>query len=54
MNWMIVSMLKLSRIDAGVVEFEKEEVCLAELIKEASDNLAIISEIKNVPVNVCS
>ena len=28
MNWMIVSMLKLSRIDAGVVEFEKEEVCL--------------------------
>lgn len=54
MNWMIVSMLKLSRIDAGVVEFEKEEVCLAELIKEASDNLAIISEIKNVPVNVCT
>lgn len=54
MNWMIVSMLKLSRIDAGVVEFEKEEVCLTELIKEASDNLAIISEIKNVPVNVCT
>ncbi len=24
MNWMIVSMLKLSRIDAGVVEFEKK------------------------------
>lgn len=54
MNWMIVSMLKLSRIDAGVVEFEKEAVSLTELIKEASDNLAIISEIKNVPVNVCT
>lgn len=53
MNWMIVSMLKLSRIDAGVVEFERKSVSLTKLIKEACDNLDIISEIKNVPVKIC-
>lgn len=52
MNWMIVSMLKLSRIDAGVVEFNNEIIHLYKLIEEAVDNLAIISEIKNVEVEI--
>ena len=44
MSWMIVSMLKLSRIDAGVVEFNNEN------IEEAVGNLEVIAEIKNVNI----
>ena len=46
MSWMIVSMLKLSRIDAGVVEF----ISINKIIEEAVGNLEVIAEIKNVNI----
>lgn len=50
MSWMIVSMLKLSRIDAGVVEFNNENISINKIIEEAVGNLEIIAEIKNVNI----
>ena len=50
MSWMIVSMLKLSRIDAGVVEFNKENISINKIIEEAVGNLEVIAEIKNVNI----
>ena len=45
MSWMIVSMLKLSRIDAGVVEFNNENISINKIIEEAVGNLEVIAEI---------
>ena len=50
MSWMIVSMLKLSRIDAGVVEFINENISINKIIEEAVGNLEVIAEIKNVNI----
>ena len=48
MSWMIVTMLKLSRIDAGVVEFNNETISINKIIEEAVGNLEVIAEIKNI------
>ena len=50
MSWMIVSMLKLSRIDAGVVEFNNENISINKIIEEAVGNIEVIAEIKNVNI----
>lgn len=50
MSWMIVSMLKLSRIDAGVVEFNNENISINKIIEEAVGNLEVIAKIKNVNI----
>lgn len=50
MSWMIVFMLKLSRIDAGVVEFNNENISINKIIEEAVGNLEVIAEIKNVNI----
>ena len=50
MSWMIVSMHKLSRIDAGVVEFNNENISINKIIEEAAGNLEVIAEIKNVNI----
>lgn len=39
MSWRIVSMLKLSRIVAGVVEFNNENISINKIIEEAVGNL---------------
>lgn len=48
MNWMILSILKLSRLDAGVVEFEMEHFSLERMQEEAAENLEMIAELKSV------
>ena len=50
MSWMIVSMLKPSRIDAGVVELNNENISINKIIEDAVGNLEVIAEIKNVNI----
>lgn len=52
MNWMIATLLKLSRLDAGVVEFEQTRVNVGTLLQEVTDNLEIIAELENVTVTI--
>lgn len=52
MSWMIVSMLRLSRIDAGVVEFNNENISINKIIEEAVGNLEVIAEIKAVSIDI--
>lgn len=47
-NWLIVTLLKLSRMDAGVVEFRQELFELQPLIDEVFENLAMLAEWKGV------
>lgn len=48
MNWLIKSILKLAKLDAGAIEFVKENVSLNETIKESVDAL----ESKSIEGNV--
>ena len=50
MNWMIVAMLKLSRLEAGVIELEQVPYPVVPLIQEAIEQLDVIMELKNIIV----
>lgn len=50
LNWMVAAMLKLSRLDAGVVVFEEREIVLQELLNEVCTNLEIIREVTEVDI----
>jgi signal transduction histidine kinase len=46
MEWLVSSLLKLSKIDAGTITFKKERVQVAPLIQAATDPLLIPMDIK--------
>lgn len=46
-NWLVISMLKLSKLDANVVEFYNEKINVKRFIDETIKNLEIPIEIKN-------
>lgn len=46
MEWLLTSLLKLSKIDAGTVEFKKDNIPLKELIAKAVKPLLIPMELK--------
>lgn len=46
-NWLVISMLKLSRLDADVVDFNCEVINVNQLVNEVIGNLEIPIEIKN-------
>ena len=54
MNWLVVSLLKLSKLDAGAIEFENQEINVKELIRNIISNLEIMSELKNVSFEITS
>ena len=49
-SFLTISLLKLSKLDSGTVEFEKEKYDLEKLVNEAIRNLEIPLEIKNQEV----
>lgn len=48
MDWLLTSLLKLSRLDAGVVSFQEASVHVSELIDEAMQPLLILMDIRDV------
>ena len=46
-NWLVISMLKLSKLDANVVQFYHEKINLNKFIGEIIKNLEIPIEVKN-------
>ena len=51
MQWMLETMLGLSRLEAGAVEFKAEDIPVKELITEALEPLSISIELKNITVS---
>lgn len=49
-EWLVSSLLKLSKIDAGTVIFRKDTVQVADLIKKVMDAVQIRIDIKNIKV----
>jgi len=52
MEWLVSSLLKLSKIDAGTIEFKKEKVLAAPLVQKAVDPLLIPMDIKMQSLSV--
>ena len=49
---LVISLLKLARLDAGVIELNRREIKVEELVQNVVRNLAILLEVKNVSVEV--
>lgn len=43
MEWMVLSMLKLARIEAGAIQFEKQETLLLPLLSEAGEGIRYLT-----------
>lgn len=52
MEWLLTSLLKLSKIDAGTVSFKKDKVTVSELIRKSVKPLLIPMEIKEQTLNI--
>ena len=52
MEWLIKSMLKLSKIEAKVIDFNKEKVNVKELITRAIQPSLILIELKNINLSI--
>ncbi len=46
-NWLVISMLKLSKLDANVVEFNSDKININQLMSDIIKNLEIPIEIRN-------
>ena len=46
-NWLVISMLKISKLEAGVEEFQTENINFSKFLKEIIKNLEIPIEVKN-------
>lgn len=52
MNFLIQSLLKLSKLEADVVTFANEEIDVRQLVYAAIQNVSILSDLKNVDIKV--
>lgn len=50
MQWMLETLLRISRLDAGAVSFQKQEISVRELIKSAVEPIEISLELKNIAI----
>ncbi|WP_038291096.1 sensor histidine kinase [Acetivibrio straminisolvens] len=51
-DWLITALLKMSRIDAGVISFQQKTVPVAELIKRAIEPIAIPMELRGQQIDI--
>lgn len=51
-DWLVTTLLKISKLDAGTVEFRQEELPLDELLRTACKPLQIAAELKGVALIV--
>ena len=51
-NWLVISLLKLSKLDSGTITFKNEKIDAKELIENVIKNLAIPLDIKQQKINV--
>lgn len=51
-HFLIVSLLKLSRLDADVVEFKKETIFVDKLVASTIQNVSVLQELKMVNIEV--
>ena len=53
-DWLITTLLKMSKLDAGTVQFNSETVPMAELIRKSTESVAIPMELRGQELNVAA
>ena len=51
-NWLVISLLKLSKLDSNTVEFNRKEFLVSDIIENLVRNLSVPLEIKNQEICV--
>lgn len=51
-EWLVTSLLKISRIDSGTITFKKEEIKIRTLIEKALEPINIALELKNQEIEI--
>lgn len=51
-SWLVAVMLKLSRLDAGVVEFNRQRLDVGSLLEQVTERLEILAEWKRVSLEL--
>ncbi len=51
-NFLVQSLLKLSKFDANTIIFKKENVLVKDVLKETIKNLTYLCDLKNIKINV--
>ena len=51
-NFLVQNLLKLSKFDANVIKFNKEEVLIKDIVDEAINKVSALSELKGVSIKV--
>ena len=51
MNWLIVTLLKLSKLDAGTIELEEKPVKIASAVEKAVSPLLITADLRNITLD---
>jgi len=51
-NWLVISLLKLAKLDSNTVEFEKKEILVKDIIQDAKKSLEIPLEIKEQTMEI--
>lgn len=52
MNFLIIALLKLSRFDADVINFKREDINIKEMLVAVLKNIAILADNKNIDVHI--
>lgn len=47
-SWLVAALLKLSRLDAGVVEFERKQIAVEELLDQVLEDMEIMAQWKRI------
>lgn len=50
MRWLIATLLKISRLDAGMVEFDKKPISVRHLVDECITPFGVSAELKNINI----
>lgn len=50
MKWLILNLLKLSKLDSGTIEFNKEEISLNTIVEQSLKPLLVTAELKNIEI----
>ena len=51
-NFLVHSLLKLSKFDANTIEFNRQNNLLSKILKEVLDNLSTLSDLKDIKINI--
>lgn len=50
MKWLILNLLKLSKLDSGTIEFNKENISILKIIEQSFQPLLVSAELKNIEI----